>query len=93
MMIFPGSRYQNTVTYQVTRTDGTVVAVLRLPLPGLVVVQGYYQQRSAARRLDLIANYFLKDATAFWRLCDANDAVVPDALAARDLVGIPPTGQ
>ena len=31
----------------------------------------------------------------FWRVCDANDAVVPDALAAHDLVGMPidaPTG-
>ena len=25
----------------------------------------------------------------FWRVCDANDAVVPDALAARALVGVP----
>jgi hypothetical protein len=39
--------------------------------------------------LDLIANAFLKDATAFWRLCDANNTVVPDGLAARDLIGIP----
>jgi len=92
-MIFPGSRYQNTVSYQVTRTDGTVVAVLRLPLPGPAVVQGYYQRGGAGQRLDVIANYFLNDATAFWQLCDANNAVVPDALAARSLIGIPPTGQ
>ena len=45
------------------------------------------------RSLDLIANYFLGDPTASWRLCDANNAVVPDALASRDLVGIPPTGR
>ncbi len=92
-MIFAGSRYQNTASYPVIRPDGTVVTVLRLPLPGPAVVQGYYQQRSARHRLDLIANFFLKDATAFWQVCDANNAVVPDALAARDLVGIPPTGQ
>jgi len=92
-MIFAGSRYQNTGTYTVTRPDGTVVAVLRLPLPGPAVVQGYYPRQGAGQRLDLIANYFLKDATAFWQLCDANNTVVPDALAARDLIGIPPTGQ
>jgi hypothetical protein len=92
-MIFPGSRYQNSPTYTNTRPDGTVVAVLNVPLPGPAVVQGYYQRRGAGQRLDLIANYFLNDATTLWKLCDANNAVVPDALAARDLIGIPPTGQ
>ena len=91
-MIFPGSRYQKTGTYTLTRPDNTVVAVLRLPLPGPAVVQGYYR-RADGQRLDLIAAQFLKDATAFWQLCDANNAVMPDALAARDLIGIPRTGQ
>jgi hypothetical protein len=92
-MIFPGSRYQNSLNYNVTQPNGSVTAVLRLPLPGTAVVQGYYPRRGAGQRLDLIANYFLNDATTFWRLCDANNAVVPDALTARDLIGIPPTGQ
>jgi hypothetical protein len=91
-MIFPGSRYQNSGTVTTTRPDGTVVTALRLPPPGPAVVQGYYRRREGLR-LDLIANFFLKDATAFWRLCDANGSVVPDALAARDLVGIPVTGR
>lgn len=91
-MVFPGSRYQQTGTYQVQRADGSVVFVLRLPLPATAVVQGNYPRR-AGQRLDQIANFFLHDATAFWQLCDANNSVVPDALAARDLIGIPPTGQ
>ena len=87
-MIFPGSRYEKTGTFVLTRSDGTMIQSLRLPLPGPALVQGYYR-RSDGQRLDLIANAFLKDATAFWRLCDANNAVVPDSLAARDLTGIP----
>ena len=87
-MIFPGSRYEKTGTFVLTRPNGTMIQSLRLPLPGPALVQGYYR-RSNGQRLDLIANAFLKDATAFWRLCDANNAVVPDSLAARDLVGIP----
>jgi hypothetical protein len=51
-------------------------------------VLGFFR-RSSGQRLDLIANRFLADATAFWRLCDVSNAVVPDALANRDLVGIP----
>jgi hypothetical protein len=92
-MIFPGSRYEKTGTYTVTWPAGGVVAALRLPLTRPAVVQGYYRRREEGRRLDLIAAHFLKDATAFWQLCDANNAVVPDALAARDLIGIPPRGQ
>jgi hypothetical protein len=91
-MIFPGSRYQKTGIYTVEKSDGTVVAALKLPLPGAALVQGYCRRRPETERLDLIANFFLKDATAFWELCDANSAVVPDALAARELIGIPPTG-
>ena len=87
-MIFPGSRYEKTGTFVLTRPDGTTIQSLRLPLPGPALLRGYYR-RSDGQRLDLIANAFLKDATAFWRLCDANNAVVPDSLAARDLIGIP----
>jgi hypothetical protein len=92
-MLFAGSRYLKTVSYTVTQPDGTVIAVLRTPLPGPAVIQGSFPRRGAGQRLDLIANYFLNDATATWQLCDASNAVVPDALAARDLIGIPPTGQ
>jgi hypothetical protein len=94
-MIYPGSRYANLVSYKITRSDGSIVTVLRLPSPPAspVILQGYYQKTSTAPRLDVIANFFLKDATAFWQLCDANNAVVPDALAASSLIGIPQAGQ
>jgi hypothetical protein len=93
-MFFPGSRYVSLTTYSVTRADGSVVQVTRLPTPGLPAVLGYYR-RNTGDRLDQIAGRFLADATMFWHICDANGAVVPDALAAHDLVGIPidaPTG-
>jgi hypothetical protein len=91
-MFFLGSRYANTGTYSITRADGTIVAVARLPLPLTSPVIGYHR-RQLGQRLDLIASHYLSDPTAFWRLCDANDAVVPDALAAHDMVGIPSTGR
>ncbi len=45
------------------------------------------------QRLDLIAAHYLADATAFWRLCDANNSVVPDALAAHPFIAIPEKGR
>ena len=43
-------------------------------------------------RLDLLAFQYLDDATAFWRICDANNAMVAGTLAARPLIAIPATG-
>ena len=87
-MFFPGSRYEKTGTYQITRPDGTTLAVTRLPLPLNSPLLGFHR-RLEGQRLDLIASRYLRDATVFWRLCDANNAVAPDALAAHDLIGIP----
>jgi len=90
-VFFPGSRYLPLGTYTATRRDGTTVRVTRLPLPARVRLAGYHR-RMVGERLDLVAARHLKDATAFWRLCDANDAVSPDALGAVPLVGIPEEG-
>ncbi len=87
-MFFPGSRYLNLVSYTVKKAGGTLVPMIRLPLPVQTTVLGCHP-RHQGERLDLIASHFLFDATTFWRLCDANNAMVPDALAVHDLIGIP----
>jgi hypothetical protein len=87
-MFFPGSRYANLTPYQVTLTGGTVVQAIRWPLLGPTALLGYHRRRQA-ERLDNLAARYLSDATTFWRLCDANNAIVPDALIVRDLIGIP----
>jgi hypothetical protein len=91
-MFFPGSRYYSLTQYQITRPDGTVLQVTRVPLPGPAAVVGYLRGRQG-QRLDQIAARFLADPTAFWQICDANNAVVPDALAAQELIGIPLNAQ
>jgi hypothetical protein len=88
-MFFPGSRYLIAGTTTVTLPDGSSVAIVNVPAPAGLAVLGYYR-RGEGQRLDLIAARYLADATTFWQLCDADAAVVPDALAARPLVGIPP---
>ena len=89
-MIFPRSRYAAMATYQLNRPDGTTIRAVKVPLPGQAGVLGYHR-RLAGQRLDTIAAHYLTDATAFWRLCDANDTMVPDVLGSADLVGIPPS--
>ncbi len=91
-MFFKGSRYEKTGTYTVAGPDGEPVIVAKLPLPLALPLRGYHR-RKQGQRLDHIAANYLNDATAFWRLCDANQSVVPDALAAHELVGVPVKNQ
>jgi hypothetical protein len=90
-MFFPNSRYANAPTSTARTSSGATVTVIRLPVRTRPAVRGFHS-RNDTQRPDLIAAHYLGDATAFWRLCDAGDAVAPDALAARDLVAIPAKG-
>jgi hypothetical protein len=87
-MFFKGSRYEKLDRYTVTTLDGRQVTATRLPLRAPSTLLGYHSRREG-QRLDHIAFRYLNDATTFWRLCDANNAVVPDSLAADTLIGVP----
>lgn len=87
-MFFKGSRYEKSATYTVTTADGRQVSAVRPPAPTPCQLIGYHR-RTEGQRLDHIAARYLRDATSFWQLCDSNQSVVPDALGARDLIGIP----
>lgn len=68
---------QRAVSYLLTRVPGdpnamTTIAVHRV-VPG--------------DRLDLLANTYLGDVGAFWRICDANRALDPADLVAAEEVG------
>jgi hypothetical protein len=90
-MFFAGSRYQSAGTYTFTTTRGTIVTATNIPLPSPGPLLGYHR-RSQGQRLDLLANHYLNDPTAFWRLCDVNGSIVPDSLAGHDLIGVPGKG-
>jgi len=91
-MFSANSRYAGLATYTVTPADGRTVTATTLPVPTKGPLLGYHQ-RIEGDRLDLLAARYLKQPTAFWRLCDANDGFSPDALAARPLIGIPRGGK
>lgn len=90
-MFTPDSRYADSSTYSVTLPNGAIVTAVSLPLPNPAPLIGYHQ-RSGGDRLDLVATQYLNAPTGFWRLCDANNAMVAGALGARALIGIPKGG-
>jgi hypothetical protein len=87
-MFTSNSRYAAAGTYQVTLPDGAVVTVTRIPRPSAGKPVGFHR-RDQGEQLDVVAYRFLGNATGVWTLCDANNAMSPDALAAHALIGIP----
>ena len=91
-MFAAGSRYLGAgPAYPVTLPDGRKVLATPLPLPQPGQVLGYHPP-SSTDRLDLLAFRYLNDATAFWRICDTNNAMVAGTLITRPLVAIPVPG-
>ena len=87
----PSSRYAKAATYQAQLPNGGVATALVIPAPRFPSPFGYHP-RAVGDRLDLIATRYLNDPTGFWRLCDANDALVAGALEQHALIGVPGVG-
>ena len=80
----PTSRYHGIAPSTLRLPDGTTVAYVQrrfVPAPERFVVLVEHQVRSGDR-LDNLAARYLGDPQQFWRLCDANAAMFPDALTA-----------
>jgi hypothetical protein len=90
-MFASDSRYAGQASYTVTLPGGNRVTAVVPPLPRPVPLAGYAQP-PRGERLDLVAVQYLNASSGFWRLCDANNAMLAGALAARPLVGIPTGG-
>ena len=90
-MFASDSRYAGQPTYTVTLPGGTQVTAVIPPLPQAVPLAGYAQP-PAGERLDLVAVQYLNMSYGFWRLCDANNAMLAGALVARPFIGIPVGG-
>lgn len=90
-MFTPASRYYKTTTYNAVLPSGAVVTALVIPGTRSPAPIGFHP-RALGDRLDLLAVKYLNDPTGFWRLCDANNSLVADALEARALIGIPAVG-
>lgn len=78
------SRYYGLATAQLATAGGKIITYLTRrfvpPAAGMAVLVEHTV--TSAERLDNIAANYLGDATLFWRIADANEAMKPADLAA-----------
>ena len=91
------SRYYGIEIVKYTNTDGQEVAYLRrrfIPAvsPSAAVIAEH--RVTQAERLDNITARYLGDPEQFWRICDANNAMLPEDLVVigRRLLIVLPQG-
>ena len=80
----PTSRYYNTPVLSLQTADGRTVNYLsrRFVPPSAQFALLHLHIVTEGERMDLIAARELGDPEAYWRICDANDAMRPDDLTA-----------
>lgn len=81
----PTSRYYDTPTKTLAGADGENLVYLsrRLVPPGSRFALLSTHTVISGERMDIIAGAELGDPQAFWRICDANDAMRPDDLTTQ----------
>ena len=82
------SRYRDQPTYQREDRRGRTVNVVATPEQTEERFRGYHQ-RIQGQRLDHMAFRYLDNAAGFWRLCDLNDVMLPEALSEASIIAIP----
>lgn len=84
----PSSRYHGLQPRTVRDRHGRSVAALPVPEPAPERSVGVHL-RQQGQRIDHLAYRYLREPTAFWRICALNDAMLPDALAEATEIAIP----
>jgi hypothetical protein len=83
------SRYvKNALLYEVTDRRGRKVAALTVADKPVQTLLGEHLHKEG-QRLDHLASFYLQDPNGFWRICELNEAMLPDALAEVDILKIP----
>jgi hypothetical protein len=82
------SRYKNVVQYEVTDHRGRTVKVVAAPAVPLQTIKGYHLLKQG-QRTDHLASLYLNDAAGFWRIAEANDSMLPEALSEQSEIAIP----
>jgi hypothetical protein len=87
-MFDPKSRYADLPLEEAVDRRGRVVKVVPVPDPPDDPLLGLHVLRQG-QRLDHLAAKYLDDPTGFWRICERNDAMLPEALTEAPEIAIP----
>lgn len=82
------SRYATLETYTTTDRRGRTVTVVP-PAPAPTQSLSGYHVRREGQRLDVLANRYLDDPAAFWRLCELADVMHVESLSLETEIAIP----
>lgn len=83
------SRYAKTKQRQVKDSRGRLVSVVGVPEAPVQPIIGYHALMQG-QRTDHLAYQYLQDPAGFWRICEANDVMLPEALSEQAEIAIPP---
>ena len=87
-MFDDNSRYKNAEQYEMQDKRGRNVKVVATPKPLKQQILGYHLLKQGQRPDHLAARY-LNNPAGFWRIADANDAMLPEALSEQPEIAIP----
>jgi hypothetical protein len=82
------SRYYNKPGYEVKAENGKNVTVVAVPDASSTAILGFHLLKQG-QRTDHLAAQYLNDAAAFWRICDANNVMLPEALTEKAEIAVP----
>lgn len=82
------SRYANLDTYTVADHRGRKVIVVAVPDAPEEVFAGLHLMKQG-QRIDHLAHKYLDDPAGFWRICELNDVMLPEALTEAQEIAIP----
>lgn len=82
------SRYAYLQTYKVPDRRGRLVPVVPVPEPPAQTPLGVHL-RKEGQRLDHLAQKYLDDPAGFWRICELDDVMLPEALSEAREIPIP----
>ena len=82
------SRYYKAEIYQVPGPHGNAVNVVSVPAKPEEKPLGIHK-RQQGQRTDHLAYKYLNDPDSFWRICESNDVMLPEALSEAHEVIIP----
>ena len=82
------SRYVGTTQYPVQDHRGRAVLVVATPPAPQQTIMGYHLLKQG-QRPDHLAALYLSNPAGFWRIAEANDAMLPETLSEQQTIAIP----